>query len=151
MYATEYAKIIRNVRVFKGLEPSHLERLVGVCTRLKIDEEELALRANGDGEEIFIVLSGRLAVISSDHETLALINPGLCVGEMAVFTNRKRSADVKAVLPTEVLKLHRDDLFQFVEDEPVAGNIVYRNVIEMLSSHMANNNLILEFSHILDA
>lgn len=151
MDATEYAKIIKNVRIFEGLAPSHIERLVGVCTRLKFDEEELALKANGDGDDFLIVLSGRLAVVSSDHETLALINPGLCVGEMAVFTNRKRSADVKAVLATEVLKLGKEDLFQFVEDEPVAGNIVYRNVIEILSSHMANNNLILEFSHILDA
>lgn len=151
MDAAEYAKIIKNVRVFKGLEPAHLERLVGVCTRLKFEDEELVLKANGEGEVVLIVLTGRLAVISSDRETLALINPGLCVGEMAVFTNRKRSADVKAVLPTEVLKLHKDDLFLFVKEEPVAGNTLYKNVIEILSAHMENNNLIMEFSHILDA
>ena len=83
MEAAEYAKIIKNVRVFKGLEANHLERLVGVCSRLKFEEEELALKANGDGEDIFIVLSGRLAVIGSDHETLALIHPGLCVGSVS--------------------------------------------------------------------
>lgn len=151
MDASEYAKIINNVAVFKGLSPKNLERLVGVCTRVKYNADEMALEANQEGGEILIVLSGRLAVESSDNETLALIDPGLCVGEMAVFTNRKRSADVRSVLETEVLKLQKEDLFQFVEDEPAAGNILYRNVIEVLSSHMSNNNLLMEFSHILDS
>lgn len=151
MDASEYARIINKITVFKGMSPAHLERIVGVCSRVEFKEGDRVLAANTDGVEILIVLQGRLSVISSDGETLALIDPGLCAGEMAVFTNRKRSADVNAVMDTEVLKLNKEDLFQFVEDEPKAGNILYRNVIEMLSSHMENNNLLMEFSHILDA
>lgn len=150
MDASEYARIINNIAVFKGLSPSHLERIIGVCSVVKYSEGDKALVSDSDGNEILIVLKGRLSVVSNDGETLALIDPGLCAGEMAVFTKRKRSADVKAVMDTEVLKLNKDDLFQFVEDEPKAGIIVYRNVIEVLSSHMENNNLLMEFSHILD-
>ncbi len=150
MDASEYAKIINNIAVFKGLSPKNLERLVGVCTRVTYEEDDNVLEANKPGEEILIVLTGRLAVVGDAGETLALIDPGLCVGEMAVFTKRNRSANVNSVMNTEVLKLHKDDLFTFVEEEPVAGNIVYRNVIEILSSHMANNNLLMEFSHMLD-
>ena len=69
---------------------------------------------------------------------------------MAVFTKSNRSATVKSLMETEVLKLKREDLFNFVDKEPKAGNILYRNVIEILSSHMTNNNLMLEFSNILE-
>lgn len=150
MEATEYAKIINNIAVFKGLSPKNLERLVGVCTRVKYEEGDHVLEAHKPGEEILIVLTGRLSVIGDSGETLALIDPGHCVGEMAVFTKRNRSANVNSVMSTEVIKLHKDDLFSFVEEEPVAGNIVYRNVIEILSSHMAKNNLLMEFSHMLE-
>lgn len=150
MDASEYARIINQISVFKGLSPKHLERLISVCARTEYLEDEMALQANSPGDEILIVLSGRLAVESSDNETLALIDPGHCVGEMAIFTKKNRSADVKAVLKTEALKLHKDDLFKFVEEEPAAGNILYRNVIEVLANHMEKNNLLMEFSHILE-
>ena len=150
MDASKYAKIIKNVSVFKNLETNHLERLVGVSTRVKFKENELALETNQPGEEILIVLTGRLSVETADGDSLALVGAGLCVGEMAVFTNRERSATVRASIETEVLKIHKSDLFQFVEDEPKAGNILFRNVIEVLSTHMANNNLLMEFTHILD-
>ena len=150
MDASEYAKIINEITVLKGLSSKHIEKIISASILSTYKQDELALKTAGPGDEILFVLKGRLAVISSDGETLALIDSGQCVGEMAVFTNRKRSADVKAVLETEVLKLHKDNLFKFVEEDPAAGVILYRNVIEVLSRHMEKNNLLMEFSHILE-
>lgn len=73
-------------------------------------------------EEAFLITAGqlRISVCSADGRELAfrVAGPGDTVGEIAVLDESRRSADVTALRPTDVLVLSRADLRRLLARRP---------------------------------
>ena len=63
------------------------------------------IREGDQGRGLFLLSSGTVAIakqtIEGDLETLAILEPGECFGEMALVDHKPRSAIVTAVCPAE--------------------------------------------------
>jgi signal transduction histidine kinase len=79
--------------------------------------------AEGDpGSEMYVVDSGRVAVIKGGHGeppvVLAYYGPGDIIGEMALISHAPRSASVMAVEDTTLRTVSRDRFEHLVADDP---------------------------------
>ena len=127
-------------------------------TRLakRLDAQELVagemLFAQGDTDHaLYIVERGRLTVSLplAGGKTLRLrsFGAGTMVGEMALYTNKPRSADVRADVPTLVRKLSLAALHQLeIEDPEVAGEF-HRFVVNVLAARLAAANELVRASY----
>ena len=76
---------------------------------------------NDVGETAYIIVRGRVEVLKmleGKNVHLASIGAGEPLGEMGVIDEKPRSATVVAVEETVVRELHRDDLFQNLQEHP---------------------------------
>ena len=77
---------------------------------------DVVMKEGDKGDELFIVLSGKVAVVRGEA-TLAHLGPGEHVGEMALIRAVPRSASVLAEVPTEMVKIKRSDFFELLRRE----------------------------------
>jgi CRP-like cAMP-binding protein len=103
--------------LFRDLSASDLARLERVAHRRHFDPGAVIVQEGQGGIAFFVVTSGQVAVSRAGSDgtprELRRIGPGGSFGEMALFSDRPRSATVSAVEPTDCLALHR---FEFLDE-----------------------------------
>lgn len=101
----------------------------------KLAKDTYLFRDGDAPDAMYIVKSGLLAVTKTKGNSevvLAEINPGAMVGEMALFDNKPRSANVKAVKESEVIALPYDSLNKQLDGLPVWVRAIMKNLNENL-------------------
>jgi NTE family protein len=95
------------------------------------------------GESFYVVLSGRLGVITGaaerDSSLIAEIGPGETVGEMALVSGEARSATVIALRDSELIGLHKDAFDRLADRWPGFMRAITRLLVRRLreTSHRA--------------
>jgi CRP-like cAMP-binding protein len=77
---------------------------------------EVIIKEGDKGDELFIVLEGKVRVSRGD-QTLTHLGPGEHVGEMALIRSVPRSATVTAVGAAELIAIKRADFFEILRKE----------------------------------
>jgi CRP-like cAMP-binding protein len=113
---------LANAELFRSLTPAELERIERVAHRRHYDSGAVIVREGQGGIAFFIVISGE-AVVSREgndgqHHELRRVGPGGAFGEMALFSDRPRSATVTASEPTDCLALHRLEFLDELRRSP---------------------------------
>ena len=83
---------------------------------------EFIIRQGDQGNCMYVVQRGKVEVIQhSDNgeQHLAYLEPGDFFGEMAVFEKEARSASVKAIGESLVLKVDKKTLLRRITEDPV--------------------------------
>ena len=86
-----------------------------------LKDSEVLFKMGDPADCMYILRRGKLKVYflkGSEEVTLAHLEDGAIVGEMAFFDNKPRSACVKAVLPTEVTIITRADFDKLLMQVP---------------------------------
>jgi serine/threonine protein phosphatase PrpC/CRP-like cAMP-binding protein len=102
--------------LFRPLNERELLRVLEVTSVVGYAEGETVIKEGDKGEEVFIVLRGRLKVVRNGAE-LAHFEAGEHFGEMALVRSQPRSATVVAAAPTELMSIHRLDFFEILRKE----------------------------------
>ena len=100
--ASEEAKLVgmlRMIPIFSGLDEKELGEIVRVGTEVSFDPGKTILKQGEPGLGFLLVLEGKVEV-RKNGKKVAAIGPGGFFGEMTVFDDKPRSADVVAVEPT---------------------------------------------------
>ena len=86
---------------------------------------DVTVDAADAGEEMFVVLGGRLKVSVCDREghdiMLGVVGPGEILGEIAMLDGLGRSAGATTLAPSELLVIHRRDFMPFLEQNSKAA------------------------------
>jgi CRP-like cAMP-binding protein len=113
---------LAQVELFRGLEPKELAHLEGLTRPRHYEPGEEVVREGESGVALFIVLRGRLRVTQRTAEgatrELRTIDAGGVFGEMAILSDRPRSATITAIEPTDCLALHRLDFVDAMRAHP---------------------------------
>ncbi len=132
---------IRKIPIFKGLSPTQIQSLLSLCLPRTFNPGEIVCPGNTPSEEMFILLSGELAVVTADGLRVANIEPVTTVGEMGLITRQPRSATVEASQPSHVLIIRRALFEQMLREDPELQIKVYRNIIEILGTKIVKDNV----------
>lgn len=115
----------QTVNVLAGLSSEEVDRLEQVCASQTYAPGEAVFEEGEEGDELYIVLSGRIRVakaISLDVDrTLATLGPGAVFGELAMVGEGTRSASAVCEEATKLLVLSREGFVALTDQEPVLG------------------------------
>jgi len=121
--ATEdFRALLGDSTIFSGLAPAELDAVRSLAVRRRYRARQVVLRKGDPALQIYVIVSGRLKAITSGAEgreaTLSIMGPGEVFGEVAVLDGEPRSATISALEKCELLVIHRDDFFRYLERSP---------------------------------
>ena len=114
--------------------PSNLRTLANRGARRLFKKGDLLIREGEKGDEIFIIMAGRVKVFGKGEDGREIVynecGAGEYIGEMAL-DERPRSASVMAIEATQCSVVNRDTLKKFIAEHPdfafeLIGKIIER-------------------------
>jgi serine/threonine protein phosphatase PrpC len=108
--------VLSHMPLFSRLTERELLRVMQAVEVREYKDADLVIREGDKGDELFIVLSGKVRV-SRGEQTLLDLGPGEHVGEMALIRSVPRSASVHALGDAELIAIRRADFFEILRKE----------------------------------
>ena len=121
-----YARLLSRVDLFAGLERITLAKLAAHLEPRSYKSHEVIFRQAEPGDAFYLVASGSVAVYLVDESgateiRVRVLHAGEPFGEMALLTNRPRTATIKAETDCEALRLDRSAFLDLVREQPSAA------------------------------
>ena len=121
------------VPLFANLPTQVIEAIAQRVRRRRYSDGEVIFHEGDPGRSLCIIESGRVKIVSvseQGQEALhAIMGPGEFFGELALFDDLPRSADVVTMEATQTLNLAREDFFAIIDRYPA----VSRHILSVLS------------------
>src|SRR5512142_2351819 len=131
---------LRSIGLFGALSDEILKLFAQSLLVRVIDPGVTLFREGDDGREMFVVLQGELEVLKRSHRgteaRVALLGPGDWVGDMSIVDIQPRSASVRALAPTRLLRVSTADLDNVYRTDLKAYSIVILNIARELSRRL---------------
>jgi CRP-like cAMP-binding protein len=117
-------ELIRRVPLFSTLSPAQAEVVGAAVVKRRFRRGEVLVEQGKKSHALFILLSGRARVMTSDSRgrevILATLHPGDYLGEMSLIDHEPHSATVRADLQTDALVLGSE---AFAHCLPASGSV----------------------------
>jgi|GEM_PF-400844 len=133
-------QIIQKVEAFRDLEVGEFQRLLGICRPSNFDIDDQVYTSGQQSEDMLIILTGKLKVLSSAGEELGIVNAGASMGEMGMFTGEPRSATVVAVEKTGAMVIQKDSLMGLMKQDAQVKGKILQNMVDILSERVIDAN-----------
>jgi len=109
--------------LFSGVDRDLLEHLVGRFTTETFQAEAQIVTQGNSGDKFYIVANGKVEISAQPEGTdgkirLAILAGGDYFGEMALISGEPRMATARALTPTTLLALSRDDFNSSLDSSP---------------------------------
>jgi CRP-like cAMP-binding protein len=118
------------------LPVAHVDELLKRFERLHVKRGDAVIREGDEGEDYFLVASGRFQVerlVGGAKVVLAELKSGDAFGEEALVSEAKRNATVSALTDGEVLRVRRRDFNELLR-EPLLRRITFREAVQKVGA-----------------
>ena len=121
---------LRSSPFFAGLAEEDLERIAEMGEPVSFGQGETIVEKGSSGDAMYVLLWGtaEVEVGGRVHKPGA----GQVVGEMALFSKKKRTATATAAEPVEALKILADRFHEFLLQNPSVAVGILEQVVERL-------------------
>lgn len=120
--------VLEKVPLFEGLSRKDLEKIARLVRGRSIGPAELLFKEGDPGDKFYIVQSGSVEILKdkagSEPDRLAVKRPGDSFGEMALLTDTPRSATVRALEPTNLLVVSREQFEELLGGDSLAMRVM---------------------------
>jgi len=134
---------LRQVAILSGLSNQALAHLIRYGELQCLAPDEQIIKKGDPGDALFFVLAGTLRarlVVGFEDRTLARIATGEVFGEMAMFTQSARSADVVSEGESRLLRLSADAFRQLIAANPEAAAPMLFSIARMMADRIKDHN-----------
>lgn len=135
------------IGIFADLDPSERAQVAGRMKPRTFRKGQVLFREGDPGDEMFLILSGRVAVTVKPEQggeiTLSEISAGNFLGEMSIIEQAPRSATCRALTDCELLTLHADDFLDLIASRPRAAAAVLRRMAAITAERLGNTGALL--------
>lgn len=121
----ERLRFLRSVPLFRELASDDVLQLAERVEQLERRRGELVFAKGDPGEDLYLVVRGRVAIVDGSH-TLAELGERELFGELAVLDHQPRSADALCTDDAVLLRLRGADVDELLERRPQAMREVVR-------------------------
>ena len=128
---------LRRVPLFERLDPEDLQRVAAVADERTFAPGTAIVREGEVGDELFVILEGRVRVEKLDAEgssrSIRTYDPGDHFGELAVLLERPRVATVVAEDDVRTLVISGEGLTAILRERPEAAMAMLATLAERIS------------------
>lgn len=134
------------VGILAGLSVESLLNLAGYGVYFNCKEGEEIIEEGRDQDRLYILVEGELQIfasVSGTQMSLAKVEPGECIGELAVLVPSPASATVRAIADSVLWSMDGDALRTYISEHPGGGGVFLMGMAQILSSrlHEANRRI----------
>ena len=108
--------------LFSKLPGDDLDRIIDFTKLKKSKTREVIFRKNESGQQMFIIISGRVSLTTSSASGkelyLGMLGKGEIFGEISLLDKKERTATVTAKEATEMLVIDRSYFIPFLKNNP---------------------------------
>jgi len=124
--------------VFDNLNADLRAILASTTTWVKLQRGEILFRQGDEGDALYVVAHGRLQVVvqqpRGEPRPVAEIGRGQPVGEMALLVGGPRTATIRAMRDTDLVRLSGESFNSVVERQPSAAVPLTRTLVTRLQA-----------------
>ncbi len=132
-------EVLHTMPLFRFLSYQELVRVMNGTQVRTFDAGSFVVREGEQGDELFIVLTGRVRVESAGTP-IAELGPGQHFGEMALVDKTARSADVSAIEESSLLSIGRRAFFDIIrKDHGIAVKLLW-SFLGVLTERLRNTS-----------
>lgn len=135
--------LIAGLELFRDANHAMIAELLQGCEISQIQAGEVLLSPGVTNRYLYLIIEGRIRIHlnSIDSNSLTVLGPGECLGEMSVIESETPSAFAITDTSCEVLAIHRDSVWTLINN----SHEFARNLLYTLSGRLrSGNNRILE-------
>ena len=130
--------------MFRMLPDAALAGLVGAYRRHRYGEPELIVRQGDPGSSMFVILSGRVAVLLNQPDgppkKVAELNAGGSFGEMALMLGEGRNASVQALSDVILAEIPKDAMQPVLQNHPECTELLAQQAVDFQARNEAYLN-----------
>lgn len=142
--------LLARADLFRALDPEAIKRVAADARTVDVQRNDLVFNEGDEASELFVVRSGRIAIAkrSADgrESVVALMEEGDLIGEMSLFDGQGRSADARALEPSELIAVPFASIRGVLEDRPT----LLWGVVQLLVERLRSTDSALADSMFLD-
>lgn len=119
--ANQFAEILNSVSIFDPLSEDEIVRLANSSSTRVYAQGEPIVRMGQEANSMFIIMNGSVRVEipdGDDTKVVAILAEGDFFGEMSLLTGEPRSANVVAIVESEVLRIDKNGMKRILESNP---------------------------------
>lgn len=131
---------LTRLSLFAGLPLSVLKSLLPRLNLIALPGGEVLFAEGEPADAVFVVLSGAFIALRGAR-VVGVINAGETVGEMALISGKPRSATVRALRDSEVLRFAREQFEQLIEQHPQPMLQLARLAYQRLETAMSERHV----------
>lgn len=142
--------LLARAEFFSALDHTVIDQVVDHTTVRRVQRNELVFAEGDVAGELFVVRSGRIAIAmraaDGRESVVALMEEGDLFGEMALFDGQGRSAEARALEPSEVVAVPYPALRAIFDERPQ----LLWGVVDLLAQRLRTTDAALADSMFLD-
>lgn len=105
---------------------------------------ETIFKRHAPGEGMYIIQAGTVEIFLEDPDNegkiLAILEDGEFFGELALLDREERSASARASTPSTLLVFAQPDLLGLIEQRPVLGTRILKNLSRVIGARLRQTN-----------
>lgn len=142
---------LREVGLFGALSDDFLSHLSSTLTVLRIPPGEIVFREGDPAREMYVVLDGEIEVLKKSRrgrETrVAILGPNDTFGEMSIIDMQARSATVRSLGPTRLLRISTEEMDAVYRHDLKSYTLIVLNIARDLSRRLrVTDGLLADFT-----
>jgi CRP/FNR family transcriptional regulator, cyclic AMP receptor protein len=144
------ADLLADVDLFGDLTPEERQQLADASTTEELRRGDVLFHEDDEADRLYVVIEGRIAIakrsIDGRESVVALMESGDLFGEMSLFEPLGRSAEARALEPSQVLAIGYGPIREVYERRPE----LLWGVVELLAGRVRSMDVALADSVFLD-
>ncbi|WP_437569782.1 cyclic nucleotide-binding domain-containing protein [Sorangium sp. So ce542] len=131
---------LREIGLFGGLGDHVLQGLADTLELLELQPGAVAFREGDSGREMFVLLAGEMEVLKRSKRDVearvAVLGPSDWFGEMSILDVMPRSATVRAIAPSRLMRVTAHDLDALYRRDLRSYTLLVLNIAREMSRRL---------------
>ena len=125
-------QFLQKTELFSELPETELKSICQIANEVAYPADATLFEEGDEGDSLYLIVNGEVSIIKAGTEVLFFNEKGYCLGEIALIDNKPRSATVKTVKSTQLLRITRHDFYNAMMREPRIGSGMFRVLNEKI-------------------
>lgn len=142
---------LKQTYLANGLTDEEVAKLAALAVERNYVAGDIIIHRGDPPKELYVVLHGRVDLVTNDLDKLADVGPGGLLGEAALLSRFPSDFDAICSGLTKVAQIHIEDLRHLLNENRNMGFMVLANIGSLLCQRLHNASVVMHHLHEQDA